>query len=93
MACREMASSSCIGNTQTAHKTRELLQKFKWEKVRSRSPYSPDLASNLGFIHLSRTRFASDSDVKTLAQWVETRFLPSRVKDKYLKRFGDYVEK
>ncbi|GBM22125.1 hypothetical protein AVEN_266484-1 [Araneus ventricosus] len=54
------------GNTHTARKTQELLQKFKFE-VCSHPPYSPDLAPNLGSKHLSGTRFSSDSDVKTAA--------------------------
>ncbi|GBN15546.1 hypothetical protein AVEN_205222-1, partial [Araneus ventricosus] len=54
-------------NAHTARKTQELLQKFKWE-VWSHSPYSPDLAPNLGSKHLSGTRLSSDSDVKTAAK-------------------------
>ncbi|GBN14191.1 hypothetical protein AVEN_129639-1, partial [Araneus ventricosus] len=54
-------------NNQTARKTKELLQKFKWE-VWSHPPYSLDLSSNLGSKHLSGTRFSSKGDVKTAAE-------------------------
>ncbi|GBN90721.1 hypothetical protein AVEN_36227-1 [Araneus ventricosus] len=50
--------------THTGRKTQELLRKFKWE-VWSHSPYSQDSTPNLGFKHLSGTRFSSESDVKT----------------------------
>ncbi|GBN02537.1 hypothetical protein AVEN_252-1 [Araneus ventricosus] len=53
-------------NAHTARKTQELLQKFKW-KVWSHTPYSPYLALSLRSKHLSRTRFSSNSDVKTAA--------------------------
>ncbi|GBN79761.1 hypothetical protein AVEN_56441-1 [Araneus ventricosus] len=55
------------GNTYTVRKIQELQRKFKWE-IWSQPPYSPDLAPNLSSIHLSGTRFSSDSDIKTLAQ-------------------------
>ncbi|GBM94358.1 hypothetical protein AVEN_166711-1 [Araneus ventricosus] len=54
-------------NTHTARKTKELLQKFKWE-VWIHPPYSLDLSSNLGSKHLSGTRFSSKGDVKTAAE-------------------------
>ncbi|GBO19711.1 hypothetical protein AVEN_236275-1, partial [Araneus ventricosus] len=53
-------------NTHSAHKTQELLRKFKWE-VWSLL-YSPDSAPNLGSKHLSGTKFSSESDVKTAAK-------------------------
>ncbi|GBM86068.1 hypothetical protein AVEN_3894-1 [Araneus ventricosus] len=73
------------------------------------SPYSPDLARSDYFLfpklkeQLSRTRFSSDSDVKTAAEnWLnglgcdfyqaELNKLVLR-SDKCLNRFGDYVEK
>ncbi|GBL72611.1 hypothetical protein AVEN_74287-1 [Araneus ventricosus] len=53
--------------------------------------------------HLSGARFSSDSDVKTAAEnWLNGQghdFYPARLNklvlrsDKYLNRFGDYVEK
>ncbi|GBN09462.1 hypothetical protein AVEN_139126-1 [Araneus ventricosus] len=55
------------GNTHTARKTQELLQKFKTD-VWSNPPYRPDLAPNMGSKHLSRTRFSSNSVVKTAAE-------------------------
>ncbi|GBN90418.1 hypothetical protein AVEN_149212-1 [Araneus ventricosus] len=54
-------------NTHTALKTQELLRNIKWE-VWIHLPYSPDSAPNLGSKHLSRTRFSSVSDVKTVAE-------------------------
>ncbi|GBM69054.1 hypothetical protein AVEN_155526-1 [Araneus ventricosus] len=88
-------------NTHTARKTRELLQKFKWE-IGSLPSYNPDLAPNLGFKHLSGTMFSSNSDVKTAAvtdsmdrDVIYQTGLNKLVlhSGKCLIRFGDYAEK
>ncbi|GBM99390.1 hypothetical protein AVEN_168924-1 [Araneus ventricosus] len=54
-------------NAHIARKTQELVPKFKLP-VWSHSPYSPDLAPNLGSKQLSGTRFSSESDVKTVTE-------------------------
>ncbi|GBL69174.1 hypothetical protein AVEN_24135-1 [Araneus ventricosus] len=90
------------GNAHTARKTQELLRKFKWE-VWSQSPYSPDLASNLGTKLLSGTKFSLHIEVKPAAKnwlyehgrdfhpaWLNKLFLSS---DNYLNKFHDFVEK
>ncbi|GBM03271.1 hypothetical protein AVEN_142558-1 [Araneus ventricosus] len=89
-------------NAHTARKTQELVRKFKWE-VWSNSPYSPDLAANMGSKHLFGRRFSSSSDVKIAAKnWLNGRgrdFYQAGVNklvlrsDKCLNGFGDYVEK
>ncbi|GBM43651.1 hypothetical protein AVEN_225175-1 [Araneus ventricosus] len=63
-----MVSSSYMNNAHTARKTQELLQKFEWEVWSHPSPYSPDLAPNLGSKRLSGSGFFSNSDVKTSAE-------------------------
>ncbi|GBN78792.1 hypothetical protein AVEN_168223-1 [Araneus ventricosus] len=56
------------GNTHTARKTQELLQKSSGKSGATLPLYSrPDLAPNLDSKHLSGTRFSSNSDVKTTA--------------------------
>ncbi|GBM79964.1 hypothetical protein AVEN_122554-1 [Araneus ventricosus] len=54
-------------NTHTARKTHELL-KSSSGKSGATTPYSPDLALNMGSKHLSGTRFSSNSNVKTTAE-------------------------
>ncbi|GBM89795.1 hypothetical protein AVEN_175375-1 [Araneus ventricosus] len=54
------------GNTHTARKTQELLQKFKWQ-VWIHFLVELRFGTNLGLIDLSRARFSSNSDVKSLA--------------------------
>ncbi|GBN42174.1 hypothetical protein AVEN_37355-1 [Araneus ventricosus] len=90
------------GNTHTANKTQELLQKYKWE-VWSHPSYSPDLAPNVSSKHLFGTIFSSNSDVKTAAEkWLNRQgrdFYQAGFNklvlrsDKCLNRVGDYVEK
>ncbi|GBM04566.1 hypothetical protein AVEN_93967-1 [Araneus ventricosus] len=48
-------------------KTQELLQKFKWE-ICSHHVLLIQQAPNLGSKHLNRTRFYSNSDMKTVAE-------------------------
>ncbi|GBO41014.1 hypothetical protein AVEN_162679-1 [Araneus ventricosus] len=55
-------------NTDSARQTQELLQKFKWKVWRHLLPFSPHLTPNMGSKHLSETRFASSSGVKTGAE-------------------------
>ncbi|GBL82385.1 hypothetical protein AVEN_132364-1 [Araneus ventricosus] len=67
------------------------------------SPYSPNLALNLGSKHLSGIRLSSNCDVKTAAEnWLNGQgrdFYQSGLNklalrsDKCLNRLGDYVEK
>ncbi|GBO40838.1 hypothetical protein AVEN_254666-1 [Araneus ventricosus] len=80
-------------NTHTARKKQEMLRNFKWE-VWSHH-LQPDSAPNLRSKHLSGTRFSSESDVKTALDRTCQAGLNKLVlrSDKYLNRFGDYVER
>ncbi|GBL61125.1 hypothetical protein AVEN_208216-1 [Araneus ventricosus] len=93
-----MVSSSCmtipIPNTR---KTQKLMRKFKWKVW---SHHSLDMAPNLDSKHLSGTSFSSDSDVKSAAEnWLNGQGCDfcqaglNKRSDKYLNRFGDYMEK
>ncbi|GBN43836.1 hypothetical protein AVEN_137872-1 [Araneus ventricosus] len=94
------------GDTHTARKTQEFLEKFEWEVCSHPQPsYSKDLAPNVGSKHLSGTRLLSESDVKTATEnWLNEQgrdFYQAGLNklvlrsDKCLNtcRFGDYVEK
>ncbi|GBO34059.1 hypothetical protein AVEN_210888-1 [Araneus ventricosus] len=92
-------------NTHTTRRTQELLRKFKWKVIQPSltKTNSPDSAPNLGYKHLSGTRFSSNSDVKiVLENWLNRTghdFCKAGLNklvlrsDKCLNRFGDSVEK
>ncbi|GBL93666.1 hypothetical protein AVEN_25652-1 [Araneus ventricosus] len=96
-------SSSCMTISTLLAKLKNCCGGSSRRSGNSRSPYSPELAPNLGSKHLSGTSFSSNSDVKTGAEnWLNERrrgFYQDGLNklvlrsDKYLNRFGDYVGK
>ncbi|GBN45043.1 hypothetical protein AVEN_91974-1 [Araneus ventricosus] len=92
-----MASSSCMAIPVLLTKLKNSVKSSSWMSG------AIPLASNLGSKHLSGTRFSSNSDVKTAAEnclnGQRRDFYQARLNklglrlDKFLNRFGDYVEK
>ncbi|GBN89838.1 hypothetical protein AVEN_41985-1 [Araneus ventricosus] len=94
-----MVSHSCM----TCFQNSRIAAKVQVGSLEPTTPYSPDLAPNLGSKHLFGTRFSPDSDVKTAAEnWINGQGRDFYQADlnklvlcsyKCLNRFGDCVEK
>ncbi|GBO09769.1 hypothetical protein AVEN_49629-1 [Araneus ventricosus] len=66
LACSEMVSSSCMKISILHGKLKNWCKSSNGKS--EATPYSPDLAPNLGSKHLSGTRFSSNINVKTGAE-------------------------
>ncbi|GBM21180.1 hypothetical protein AVEN_50911-1 [Araneus ventricosus] len=97
-----MVSSSCMAIPILLAKLKNFC-KSSSGKSEATLPHSPNFESNLDFKHLLRTRFSSNSDVKTDAEnrlngqgrdFYQAELSKLVLRSDYsLNGFGDYVEK